>query len=129
MYLMTIKNKLGGVEDKKLNGKLNALEGRRYQLRKLTLIIVVNAVLILLFVITNYGIWNMVDIYPILGNTVMNPINVIVSMWGEVVDGEIYRVDGMGIMPNFPFWLFFISTVVNLYFILKLDKESKLNKQ
>jgi hypothetical protein len=98
-------------------------------LKKLTLIIVVNAVLILLFVITNYGIWNIVDIYPILGNTVMNPINVIVSMWGEVVNGEIYRADGMGIMLNFPFWLFFISTAVNLYFIVKLSKESKLNKQ
>jgi len=49
-------------------------------------------------------------------------------MWGDVVDGEIYRVDGMGIMPNFPFWLFFISTAVNLYFIMKLVKESKPNK-
>jgi hypothetical protein len=98
-------------------------------LRKLTLIIVVNVVLILLFVITNYAMWNMVDTYPILGHTVMNPLNVIASMWGEVVDGEIYRADGMGIMPNFPFWLFFISTAVNLYFIAKLNKESKLNKQ
>ena len=98
-------------------------------MKKLTTVIVVNAVLILLFVITNYGIWDMVHIYPILGYTVMNPINVIVSMWGEVVDGEIYRADGMGIMPNFPFWLFFVSTAVNLYFIVKLSKESKLSKQ
>ncbi len=98
-------------------------------MRKLTLIVVVNVVLILLFVVTNYGMWNMVDTYPILGHTVMNPINVIVSMWGEVVDGEIYRISGIGIMPNFPFWLFFVSTAVNLYFIVKLSKESKLSKQ
>ena len=72
--------------------------------------------------------WNIVDIYPILGNTIMNPINVIVSMWGEVVDGKIYRADGMGIMPNFPFWLFFLSTAVNMYFITKLQR-SKETKQ
>jgi hypothetical protein len=92
-------------------------------LRKITLIIIVNAVLILLFVITNYVMWNMVDTYPILGYTVMNPLNVIASMWGEVVNGEIHRINGIGIMPNFPFWLFFISTVVNLYFIVKLTKK------
>jgi hypothetical protein len=90
--------------------------------------IFVNILLILLFLIANYAMWNIVDIYPILGNTIMNPINVIVSMWGEVVDGEIHRADGMGIMPNFPFWLFFISTAVNIYFITKLQR-SKETKQ
>ena len=108
--------------DKKLNGDLNALEGRCYLLRKLTLIVVVNVVLILLFVVTNYGMWNMVDTYPILGHTEMNPLNVIASMWGEVVDGEIYRVEGFRIMPNFPFWLFFVSTAVNLYFIVNQER-------
>jgi hypothetical protein len=97
-------------------------------LRKLTLIIIVNAVLILLFVITNYSMWNMVDTYPILGHTVMNPLNVIASMWGEVVDGEIYRVQGLRIMLNYPFWLFFVSTAINLYFIVKLNKETKPKK-
>jgi len=96
---------------------------------KLRSIIIVNVVLILLFVVTNYGMWSMVDIHPILGNTVMNPLNVIVSMWGDVVDGEIYRVGGIRIMPNFPFWLFFISTAVNLYFISRLIKQSRSNKQ
>ena len=90
--------------------------------------IFVNILLILLFLIANYAMWNIVDIYPILGNTIMNPINVIVSMWGEVVDGKIYRADGMGIMPNFPFWLFFLSTAVNMYFITKLQR-SKETKQ
>jgi hypothetical protein len=97
-------------------------------LRKLTTVIVVNVILILLFVLTNYGMWNMVDTYPILGHTVMNPLNVIASMWGEVVDGEIHRVQGLRIMLNFPFWLFFVSTAINLYFIVKLNKETKLTK-
>jgi type III secretory pathway component EscV len=48
-------------------------------------------------------------------------------MWGDVVDGEIYRIDGMGIMPNFPFWLFFVAIAVNIYFIfcLQISKEAK----
>jgi len=96
---------------------------------KLRSIIIVNALLILLFVVTNYVIWDAVDIHPILGNAVMNPINVIVSMWGTIVDGNIERIDGMSILPNLPFWLFFISTAVNIYFITKLIKESKINKQ
>jgi len=96
---------------------------------KLRSIIIVNALLILLFVVTNYVIWDAVDIHPILVNAVMNPINVIVSMWGTIVDGNIERIDGMSILPNLPFWLFFISTAVNIYFITKLIKESKINKQ
>ena len=96
---------------------------------KLRSIIIVNALLILLFVVTNYVIWNAVDIHPILGNTVMNPINVIVSMWGTVVDGNVERVDGLSILPNLPFWLFFVAVAVNLYFIFKLSKKPQVQTQ
>ena len=91
-------------------------------------IVIVNVVLILLFVLANYALWNMVNSDTHLGHTTMNPLNVIESMWGDVVDGKIYRIDGMGIMPNFPFWIFFIAIAVNLYFIYRLQRtETKQN--
>ena len=91
-------------------------------------IVIVNVVLVLLFVVANYGIWTMVNSNNHLDYTTMNPINVIESMWGDVVDGKIYRIDGMGILPNFPFWIFFIAIAVNLYFIYRLQR-SKETKQ
>ena len=85
-------------------------------------VIAVNALLIFSFLIANYALWNMVNSNTHLGHTVMNPLNVIESMWGDVVDGEIYRIDGMGIMPNFPFWLFFVAIAINMYFIFRLQR-------
>ena len=90
--------------------------------KQFKLMIMVNALLIFLFLIANYALWNMVNSNTHLGHTVMNPLNVIESMWGDVVDGEIYRIDGMGIMPNFPFWLFFVAIAVNMYFIFRLQR-------
>jgi hypothetical protein len=91
-------------------------------------IIIVNAVLILLFIVANYAVWDMVNSNTHLSNTVMNPINVIESMWGDVVDGKVERIDGLNIMPNFPFWLFFVAIAVNLYFINILSKSDKTIK-
>jgi len=97
-------------------------------LRQLRTIIIVNAVLILLFILTNYGIWDVVTSNTHLGHTSMNAFNVVESLWGDVVDGQICRIDGMFIMPNFPFWLFFVAIAVNLLFIIKLQR-SKETKQ
>jgi hypothetical protein len=90
--------------------------------KQFKLMIMVNALLIFLFLIANYALWNMVNSNTHLGHTVMNPLNVIESMWGDVVEGEIYRIDGMGIMPNFPFWLFFVAIAINMYFIFRLQR-------
>ena len=91
-------------------------------------VIVVNALLILLFLIANYAMWNMVNSNTHLGHTTMNPLYVIESMWG-VVDGKIYRIDGMGIMPNLPFWLFFVTIAVNFYFIYKLQRSNETKQK
>ena len=98
-------------------------------LRQLRTIIIVNAVLILLFILTNYGIWDVVTSNTHLGHTSMNAFNVVESIWGDVVDGQIYRIDGMFIMPNFPFWLFFISTAANLILFVKLIRDYELKQK
>jgi hypothetical protein len=90
-------------------------------------IIVVNAVLILFFIVANYAVWDMVNSNTHLGNTVMNPINIIESMWGDVIDGKVERIGGLSIMPNFPFWLFFVAIAVNLYFIYNLSKKPNMH--
>jgi hypothetical protein len=90
-------------------------------------IIIVNAVLILLFIVANFAVWDMVNSNTHLGNTVMNPINVVESMWGDVVDGKVERIGGFSIMPNFPFWLFFAAIAVNLYFIYNLSKKPNMH--
>ena len=90
---------------------------------RLRSIIIVNAVLILLFVASNYGIWDMVNSNTHLGHTSMNAVNIVESMWGDVVDGNIERINGLSILPNLPFWLFFVTVAVNLYFIFKLSKK------
>ncbi len=90
-------------------------------------IIIVNAVLIMFFIVANYAVWNMVNSNTHLGNTIMNPINVIESMWGDVVDGKGERIGGLSIMPNFPFWLFFATIAVNLYFIYNLSKKPNMH--
>ena len=90
--------------------------------KQFKLMLIVNVLLILLFVLANYAMWNMVNSNTHLGHTTMNPLNIIESMWGDVVEGKIYRIDGMGIMRNFPFWIFFVAIAVNLYFIYRLQR-------
>jgi hypothetical protein len=89
-------------------------------------IIIVNAVLVLLFVASNYVVWDMVNSNPHLGHTSMNAFNIVVSSWGDVVEGTVERIDGMSILPNLPFWLFFVAVALNLYFIYKLSRASKV---
>lgn len=93
---------------------------------KLRNIFVINAVLLLLFVLANYAVWDMVNSNTHLGHTSMNPINIVESMWGDVVDGNVERIDGLSIMFNFPFWLFFVSVAVNLFFIFKQNKKANV---
>jgi hypothetical protein len=93
--------------------------------KSLRTILAVNVVLILLFVVSNYALWDMLNSYTHLGRTVMNPLNVILSMWGDVVDGNIERISGLKIFPNFPFWIFFLTVAINLLFIYQLKKDDK----
>ena len=89
-------------------------------------IIIVNAALILLFVASNYVVWDMVNSNTHLGHTSMNAINIVESMWGDVIDGNIERINGLSILPNLPFWLFFVAVALNLFFIYKLSRASKV---
>jgi hypothetical protein len=86
-------------------------------------IIAVNAVLVTLFVLSSYSIWNLVNNDYSNHKTLINPFYV------ETIYGNnVISVDPGGFIPNFPFWLFFVALAVNLYFIYRLSKQQPLTK-
>ena len=99
-------------------------------LRKLLPVIVVNAFLILLYLGTSYGMWNVMTNDKELRYSGMNAFYAHNNPMGYIINGNTFN--GGTFVPylsvrinqtfNFPFWLFFASTAVNLYFIAKLAR-------
>jgi hypothetical protein len=94
-------------------------------LRKILPVITVNVLLVLLFIYFNYSIWTEVN-----GS---NGILLIASHWGPIgisaphysyFNGVLNQSLGIYWYYNFPYWLFFVSTAVNLYFIAKLQEQN-----
>ena len=86
--------------------------------------------MILLFVYSNYSIWNSINSVPIVGNEA-NLVHITISNWnpfGVVWHHYAYSNGNLGISDaifsayNFPFWLFFIAIALNLYFMARLAK-------
>ena len=79
-------------------------------LKLLGIIVVVNAVLIWLFVSANYFIGNELNSYP-------NELRYI--RWSLFLIQDSHAASGAIVqIPNYPFWLFFASTAINLFFII-----------
>lgn len=92
-------------------------------LRKLLPVILVNVLLVVLFVWSNYGIWDLFPNHQDVGYTVMNAVQVTHGWIGDVrEDGTVVGVGSIRSSFNFPYWLFFISTAFNLLFITRLVK-------
>ena len=99
--------------------------------RQFKVIILVNIVVAALFCYFNYGNWTLLN-----DERVGLPI---VSEWGPIWIHVSPRVSliprepnqppdySSVIFPNYPLMLFWLSTIINLYFIIKLD-ESKETK-
>jgi uncharacterized membrane protein YhdT len=90
-------------------------------------VVVVNAFLILLFISTSYQIANSFNSYP---------NDLLYVHWsffgfsgiyhaGWLVNGNFVATGWFGGFFDFPFWLFFVSTAVNLFFIALLLRENK----
>ena len=94
---------------------------------KLRTVIIVNVFLILFFVYSNYGIWSEFNSQGGLGTSGLGPVWIERAVSGAFIDGQWIAIGGSIMILNWPFWLFFISTAVNLYFIVKLVK-SKQNQ-
>ena len=87
--------------------------------------VVTNILLALLFVYSNFSLWSFVNAeYPYLIASHWSPLGISAPHY-VITDGSFAMVQTVFLYFNFPFWLFFISIAVNLYFILKLSKEAK----
>ena len=97
-------------------------------LRQLRTVIIVNLILILFFILVNYGIWNMYN-HQGLTYSWWNPLTIQIDHAGTIINGQFIPTCGTTISPNYIFILFFVSTAANLYFIIKLQrsKETKQN--
>jgi len=100
-------------------------------LRKLLPAIIVNVVLVLFFIYSNFAIWGMVNGTSINYANGNYNYNLVTSHWSpfgvdarhfSYYNGSFGTVAGIFWSYNFPYWLFFVSTAINIYFIAKLAK-------
>jgi hypothetical protein len=89
--------------------------------RQLITAIIVNAFLVLFFIYSNFSIWNMLNEYQLIEGS-WSPLSVAYVGKG-FVGGAPLATGGLLFSPNYPFWLFFISTAINLYLIIKLQRK------
>jgi hypothetical protein len=97
-------------------------------LKKLSIIVAVNIILILFFVYGAYSIGAEFNGYPdSLYYIHWSPFLIQYNLAGSFVNGNWVAVGALGDIINLPFLLFFASTAVNLFFIALLlrRKEQK----
>jgi TRAP-type C4-dicarboxylate transport system permease small subunit len=96
-------------------------------------VIIVNILLLLFFVYANYSMWNYFNSNfnnnNELGTIQMNPTWIQGYCAGYLSRGNFVPTGYFLSTPNLPFWLFFVSTAINLIFIVYfvLIKEKKQN--
>ena len=96
-------------------------------LKKLAPIVVVNVAIVCLFVLSSYTLVAEFNSYPDgLFYVNWNPLgSVTINHAGAFVNGHYMPVGAVTSSIDFPFWLFFVSTAVNMVFIVKLIKDQK----
>ncbi len=101
--------------------------------RAIITVIIVNVLLVLFFVYVNYSMWNYFNSnfnsYGNLGTIQMNPTWISGHIAGWLINGNFVPTGYFLSTPNLPFWLFFVSTAINLIFIFYfvVIKETKQN--
>jgi hypothetical protein len=97
--------------------------------KQFKLMIFVNFLLILFFVLAEFGIGNELNSYPNdLRYIRWSPFVIQDVHAGAFINGNWVAVGATTLTINFPFWLFFVAMAVNLYFMFKLQR-SKETKQ
>jgi hypothetical protein len=96
-------------------------------MKNLRTVIIVNAFLILLFVSSNYAVWTQFNSDHDLGFSRWNPFWIQDNISGGLVNGNFIGIGASIIMPNYPFWLFFVSIAVNFYLISRLQRNKEAN--
>lgn len=85
--------------------------------------IVVNLTLALLFVYSNFSLWNSVNAeYPYLIASHWSPLGISAPHY-IISNGSFAIVQTIYLYWNIPFWIFWVLLIANLYFILKIIKK------
>lgn len=89
-------------------------------------VLLINILLCATFLFSSYVQWQLF--------TVDNEGTFVVSFWNPLtltithsycMNGEIASETGFVIYPNLPFLLFWVSTIANLFFVIKLIREKE----
>ena len=92
-------------------------------------VLILNILLCASFVIANYAQWQLF--------TTDNEATFVVSFWNPLslttthracINGEIAYETGFTIYPNYPFLLFWVSTIANVFFIVKVIRDKENSK-
>ena len=95
--------------------------------RLLVMAVTINALLVMAFIFTNLSLWNVIDRSSLIGvgPYAWNPLSITFVHKAEIVGAPPLATGGLFSFFNFPFWLFFISTALNLYLIIRLQKSKE----
>jgi len=85
--------------------------------------IITNILLALLFIYSNFTLWDLVNgsSTTLLITSHWNPL-LVTAMHHSYVNGIFSTAQTVFSYDNTPFWIFWIVIVANLYFIVKLSK-------
>jgi hypothetical protein len=90
---------------------------------------VFNLIMALIFVYSNFALWNSVNAeYPYLIASHWSPLGISAPHY-VITDGSFSIVQTVYMYFNSPFWVFWVLLIANLYFIVKISTESKKRTQ
>jgi hypothetical protein len=90
---------------------------------------VFNLIMALIFVYSNFALWNSVNAeYPYLIASHWSPLGISAPHY-VITDGSFSIVQTVYMYFNTPFWIFWVLLIANLYFIVKISTESKKQTQ
>lgn len=95
--------------------------------KQFKLMLLANIFLILFFVLTSYSIANDFNSSPndllYVKWNFFGFIHILHS--GYLVNGNYYDIGADRLFIDFPFWLFFVTVAVNMYFMFKLQRSNE----
>jgi len=116
LYTLHISDKLNQIKE-----KINIMNPL---LRK---ILIANIILTILYFLTSLYVWSYTNDSAFSS---WGPTSIITQYFGYTGTGEVIGVMGINFIPNYPFWIFFISMIVNYIYINQLtDKLMNINSQ
>ena len=92
--------------------------------RLMKIAFLVNTMLCLLFVYSNFSLWQMLNGRII--QSYWNPFGISLVFHYHFPDGTYTTVQGIYSYPNMAFMLFWVSTIVNMYILVKVMRSKKV---